>query len=85
MIDDFQGHVVIPYQSVDKKYTRLLKGLNIKNSNGDVVGTVVTNKYNCGIALVDKDKLVNSTKFSIDGSNTILYDPLSLWESIRNN
>jgi hypothetical protein len=41
--------------------------------------------YNCGIAMVDKEKLESSQnmKFTIDGSNTIIYDPVALWESIR--
>ena len=35
--------------------------------------------------MIDKEKLENLTqaKFNINGINTILYDPISLWESIR--
>ncbi len=50
-----------------------------------MVGTVIHNIHNCGIAMVDREKLESSSnlKFSLDGLNTIIYDPVSLWESIR--
>lgn len=50
-----------------------------------MVGTVIHNIYNCGLAMVDREKLESSSnlKFSLDGLNTIIYDPVLLWESIR--
>lgn len=62
-----------------------LNGKNILDPNGDVIGTVINSQYNCGIAMVDKEKLINAVKpeFSIEGQNTILYDPVSVWDSIK--
>jgi folate-binding protein YgfZ len=82
---NFQGHILIPFQSVDRKFNLNLNGKNILNVNGDVVGTVISSKLNCGVAMVDKEKLENAVtpKFNIEGLNTIIYDPISLWESIR--
>jgi folate-binding protein YgfZ len=81
----FQGHVIIPFQSLDKKFSQDLKGKNIIDSNGNIVGTVMISKYNCGIAMIEKEKLESTSvsKFTLDGLNTIIYDPISLWESVR--
>ena len=81
----FQGHVIIPYQSLNKKFNQNLKGKNIVDTNGNVIGVVMTNKYNCGVAMIEKELLETSkiTKFNIEGMNTIVYDPISLWESVR--
>jgi hypothetical protein len=62
-----------------------LRDKEIKDGNGNVIGKVLTSLFNCGIAIVEKEKLENATntKFSIDDMNAIIYDPVSLWESIR--
>jgi hypothetical protein len=78
-----ENFIIIPFQSVNKKFNKDLKGLEIKNANGETVGTVISSVNNCGIAMVDKTVLEGSNKFNIDGFNTIIYDPLSLYESIR--
>ena len=82
---NFQGHVIIPFQSLDKKFSSDLKGKHIIDTNGNVIGSVIVSKYNCGVAIVDKEKLESAsiTKFSIEGLNTIIYDPVSLWESAK--
>ncbi len=84
-IENFQGHIIVPFQSVSKTFTNDLKEKEILNTNGEVVGKVINNIYNCGIAMIDKEKLESSSKvkFSIDGLNTIIYDPISIWESIK--
>jgi hypothetical protein len=38
---------------------------------------------NCGIAMVDKTMLENSSKINIEGMNTIIYDPVTLYQTIR--
>ncbi len=81
----FQGHIVIPFQSLNRKHTPSLVGKQIVSTDGTVIGQVMVNRYNCGIAMIDKEVLenVNVKKFSIDGANTIIYDPITLWESVR--
>jgi len=81
----FQGHILIPYQSLDKKFLNDLKGKDILDATGQVVGNVFVSKFNTGIAMIEKEKLENATvpKFTIEGQNTIIYDPISLWQSIK--
>jgi hypothetical protein len=57
----------------------------IKTDNDEEIGTVIASKFNCGVAIIDKEKLENikNPKFNIDGINTVIYDPVSLYESIR--
>lgn len=51
-----------------------------------MLGKVVNSKWNCGIAMIDKDLLVNSSNptFKIGDHKITIYDPVSLWESISN-
>jgi folate-binding protein YgfZ len=81
----FQGHIVIPFQSLNKKQTASLIGKNIVSMDGTVIGHVMASRYNCGIAMIDKEILenLNIKKFTIDGANTIIYDPITLWESVK--
>jgi sporulation protein YlmC with PRC-barrel domain len=84
-LDNFQGHVIIPFQSVSKSFSQNLKEKEILDSNGQVIGKVINSVFNCGIAMVDREKLESSAnmKFNIEGLNTIIYDPISMWESIK--
>ena len=78
-----ENFVIIPFQSLNKNFKRKLKDLTITNTSGEVVGTVLTNMNNCGLAMVDKTLLSKSSKLSIEGLNTIVYDPLTLYETIH--
>lgn len=83
--NDRVGHIMIPYHSVDRKFPLDLKNKEIKSASGEVIGKVISYKFNCGIAMIDKEKLENSTvqKFLIENYNTVMYDPITLWESIH--
>lgn len=61
-------------------------GEQIIDGNGIVIGKVINSKWNCGIAMIDKDLLVNSANptFKIGENKITIYDPISLWESISN-
>ena len=85
LLDNFQGHVIIPFQSVTKSFSKNLKDKEILDANGEVVGRVINSIFNCGVAMIDREKLESSTsmKFNIDGLNTIIYDPISMWDSIK--
>jgi hypothetical protein len=83
----FHGHVLIPFDSINKEFKGDLKDKQITDEKGKVIGSVVKNYYNCGIAIVNKEILNENTtgiKFNIGEFNTIIYDPTSLWENIKN-
>ena len=48
---------MIPFQSVHKEFTEQIEGCEITGKDNSIIGKVICNKYNCGMALVDKDKL----------------------------
>jgi hypothetical protein len=79
------GNIVIPFQSIKKDFEKDLTGKEILDVNGKKIGKVLFNKKNCGIAMVDKEALENSVnpKFLIDNMNTVIYDPVSLWETVK--
>jgi len=85
ILANFQGHVIIPFQSVSKSFSKNLNEKEIIDSNGQVIGKVINSIFNCGIAMVDREKLESSAnmKFNIGGLNTIIYDPISMWDSIK--
>jgi folate-binding protein YgfZ len=82
---NIEQNVIIPFQSITRKKFPDLKNKEIKDTQGNVLGKVISSIYNCGIALIDKEKLEETLnpKFLIDDNNTIIYDPLSIWESVR--
>jgi hypothetical protein len=77
------NYILIPFQSVNKNFNKDLKGLHIKNALDETVGVVISNIHNCGIAMIDKTIVEKSNKFTLDKLNTVIYDPISIYESIR--
>jgi hypothetical protein len=69
---------------VKREFGLDLKGKEIKDELGNILGKVLFNHKNCGIAMVDKPALeeLKSNRLNIDGMNTVIYDPVSLWESV---
>lgn len=62
-----------------------MNGKEIIDGSGKLIGKVVSAKFNCGIAMIEKELLYNSTNpiFKIDDEKVSIYDPDSLWESIK--
>lgn len=85
LLDKFSGHIIIPFQSVEKSFKLDLKDKEIKDGDGDIIGKVFTSSFNCGIAMIDKEKIISSKnpKFKIDDLNTVIIDPNTLWDSVR--
>ena len=77
---------MIPFQSIKRDFKFDFSGKEITDGNGIVIGKAVNSKWNCGIAMIDKDLLVNSSSpaFKIGENKITIYDPISLWESIGN-
>ncbi len=50
-----------------------------------MIGKVVSSKFNCGIAMIEKELLLNNSNpvYSIGEYKVTIYDPVSLWESVR--
>lgn len=70
----------IPILSVDNTFDLQLKGLEIKMNNGQMVGMIIANQYNCGIAMVNIEEIQGKDlKFSIEGDNAIIMDYSGLW------
>jgi folate-binding protein YgfZ len=81
--DSVENFIVIPFQSLNKNFNKNLKGLTVKNEKGEEIGTVLANHHNCGLAIIDKEKIEKSGKLNIENINTVIYDPLTLYESVR--
>ena len=77
---------MIPFQSIIRDFTYDFTGKEILDGNGVVIGKVINSKYNCGIAMIDKDLLVNTSNpmFKVEDKKITIYDPHSLWESVKN-
>jgi len=58
----------------------------IKTDEGVVIGTVVTSLFNCGLCIIDSDKLetISQSKFNIEGWNVVFFDPINLWKTATN-
>jgi len=60
-------------------------GKEIKDGNGVIIGKVINSKWNCGLAIIEKDLLINSSNpiFKIEEEKISIYDPITLWDSIK--
>jgi hypothetical protein len=85
-IESIDGDILIPFQSIKRDFQQDFTGKEIIDGNGTIIGKVVNSKWNCGIAIIEKDLLVNSSNptFKIGDHKITIYDPNSLWESISN-
>ncbi len=61
-------NLLIPYKSVNREFQESLKDKEIVDKNGEVVGKIIHNNYNVGLAIVEKEKLEESkiSQFLID-------------------
>lgn len=76
---------MIPFQSIKRDFKTDFTGKEIKDGNGIIIGKVINSKWNCGLAIIEKDLLINSSNpiFKIDEEKITIYDPITLWDSIR--
>ena len=81
--EDSTISLLIPYNSIDKSYDLAIKNKEIKSEDGVVIGSVVNQLFNCGLCLIDTEKLnmINQSKFNIEGLNIVFYDPVELWKT----
>jgi folate-binding protein YgfZ len=61
-------NLLIPYKSVNREFNESLKDKEIVDKKGEVVGKIIHNHYNVGLAIVEKEKLEESkvSQFLID-------------------
>lgn len=69
--EDAELNLLIPHKSINREFNENLKDKEIIDKSGEVVGKIIHNHYNVGLALVENQKLEESkiSHFNVDVFN----------------